>query len=82
MTFFLNGWIVNYWWSCIGKGVRLQPAHQACFLYCHQTTTQLLLPKTSYTIYVITYNMFIGGNCLSLYNIEYKTIQLSPFIYY
>ena len=21
-----------YWWSCIGKGLRLQPAQQACFL--------------------------------------------------
>ena len=20
-----------YWWSCIGKGLRLQPAQQACF---------------------------------------------------
>jgi hypothetical protein len=20
-----------YWWSCIGEGLRLQPAQQACF---------------------------------------------------
>ena len=26
-------WRVNfaYWWSCIGKGLRLQPAYQTCF---------------------------------------------------
>ena len=22
-----------YWWSCIGKGLRLQPVQQACFEY-------------------------------------------------
>ena len=22
-----------YWWSCIGKGLRLEPAQQACFKY-------------------------------------------------
>ena len=24
-----------YWLSCIGKGLRLQPAQQACLLYIH-----------------------------------------------
>ena len=31
--------VLAYWWSCIGKGLRLQPAQQACLknntaLYC------------------------------------------------
>ena len=25
-----------YWWSCIGKGLRLQPAQEACFYFCQQ----------------------------------------------
>ena len=27
----LKGFNLVYWWSCIGKGLRLQPAQQACF---------------------------------------------------
>ena len=27
----LDGGDFVYWWSCIGKGLRLQPAQQACF---------------------------------------------------
>ena len=26
-----------YWWRCIGKGLRLQPAQQACFLNTSST---------------------------------------------
>ena len=28
---FTKGVDLAYWWSCIGKGLRLQPAQQACF---------------------------------------------------
>ena len=28
----LDGLEFAYWWSCIGKGLRLQPAQQTCFL--------------------------------------------------
>ena len=27
---FTEGVNLAYWWSCIGKGLRLQPAQQAC----------------------------------------------------
>ena len=30
--FYTEGVDFAYWWSCIGKGVRLQPAQQACLL--------------------------------------------------
>ena len=29
---FTEGVDSAYWWSCIGKGLRLQPAQQACFI--------------------------------------------------
>ena len=29
---FTEGVDFAYWWSCIGKCLRLQPAQQACFL--------------------------------------------------
>ena len=28
---FTEGVDFAYWWSCIGNGLRLQPAQQACF---------------------------------------------------
>ena len=28
---FAGGVDFAYWWSCIGKGLRLQPAQQACY---------------------------------------------------
>ena len=30
---FTEGVDLVYWWSCIGNGLRLQPAQQACFRY-------------------------------------------------
>ena len=30
---FTEGVDLAYWWSCIGKGLRLQPAQQACFIF-------------------------------------------------
>ena len=32
MAILLKGLDFAYWWSCIRKGLRLQPAQQACFL--------------------------------------------------
>ena len=32
MAILLKGWNFAYWWSCIEKGLRLQPAQQACLL--------------------------------------------------
>ena len=38
MAILLKGMDLAYWWSCIGKGLRLQPAQQACLynalIYC------------------------------------------------
>ena len=31
MAILLNGWLFTYWGSFVGKGLRLQPAQQACF---------------------------------------------------
>ena len=32
MAILLKGWNFAYWWSCIEKGLHLQPAQQACLL--------------------------------------------------
>ena len=32
---FTEGVDFAYWWSCIGKGLRLQPAQQACLIVIH-----------------------------------------------
>ena len=31
---FAEGGDFAYWWSCIGKGLRLQPGQQVCFGKC------------------------------------------------
>ena len=36
MAILLKGMDLSNWWSCIGKGLRLQPAQQACF-FCGPT---------------------------------------------
>ena len=43
-----------YWWRCIGKGLRLQPAQQACFTPepCLEGNTQTLM--SSDVIFYVT----------------------------
>ena len=53
-----------YWWSCIEKGLRLQPVQQACLLYCTLLYYTLLYSAAPYylgssllaVLYLLLYN--------------------------
>ena len=47
-----------YWWSCIGKGLRLQPAQQACFTICKANVELKIISETQVNNYNIENNVF------------------------
>ena len=40
---FSEGTVLAYWWSCIGKGLRLQPGQQNCLYYKTNITKILFI---------------------------------------
>ena len=71
----LNGWIFVYRWSCTKKGLRLQPAQQACFFYKRSSKNILMLIVL--TVQCPQYSQFpLKSHWLAAKSVEYILLKL------